>query len=269
MTVPTPRKITAAEMRAALRRRFAAPEWAIAYEVAQGTGAAARRRLDAVAMELWPSRGLALHGIEIKVTRQDWRREKAAPEKAEEIARFCDYFWIAAPKDVVPVGELPSAWGLLELDGEAIAERVRATKTEAQEIDRLFLAAMLRAASRGIDPESVEAVIAKRQQKLDRDFEWRVEGEVSRRAGTEDLYARRWRELCEQIGRDPRDFLIPDEYVIDAVALVLRSGAVETWSGLRGLEAQLRKSHERLAAALGGLGVPEIEKPKRRKGGAP
>lgn len=269
MTEPTPRKVTAAEMRAALRRRFAAPEHAIAYEVAQGTGAAARRRLDAIAMQLWPSRGLDLHGIEIKVTRQDWRREKAAPEKAEEIARFCDYFWIAAPKDVVPVAELPSAWGLLELDGEAMATRVPATKTDAQEVDRPFLAAMLRAASRGIDPESVEAVIARERQKLHLDFEKRVQSQVALRGGIENQNCRAWRELCEAIGYQPRHALISDKDVIAAVRVVLAAGVARTYDGLRVLETRLATARETIGEALDGLGVPQTEKPKRRKGGAP
>ena len=63
--------ITAGDIRASLRRHYAAPEAAICFEVAQGTGTHARRHLDAVAMELWPSRGLALIGIEIKVDYYD------------------------------------------------------------------------------------------------------------------------------------------------------------------------------------------------------
>ena len=45
---------------------------------------------DAVIMSLWPSRGLELHGVEIKVSRADWKREAADPAKAEAIAAYCD-----------------------------------------------------------------------------------------------------------------------------------------------------------------------------------
>jgi len=77
-----PRLLEAADIRAAMRRWFAPPESAIVYEVAQSTGARAHRHLDAVAMELWPSRGLAIHGIEIKVNLYDWRREKNASRES-------------------------------------------------------------------------------------------------------------------------------------------------------------------------------------------
>ena len=33
------------------------------------------RYADAIAMNLWPSRGLAVHGFEIKISRGDWQRE--------------------------------------------------------------------------------------------------------------------------------------------------------------------------------------------------
>jgi hypothetical protein len=47
-------------------------------------------------MSLWPSRGIELHGIEIKVSRNDWLKELGDPAKADEIARFCDRWWVAA-----------------------------------------------------------------------------------------------------------------------------------------------------------------------------
>lgn len=249
-------KVTAAEVRAGLLRRFAQPECAVVFEVAQATGLDARRHLDAVAMELWPSRGLSLHGIEVKVGLADWRREKANPEKAEEIARFCDYFWIAAPQGLVPVAELPSAWGLLELKGETIAERWPAEKTAAQDINRPFLAALLRAAGRGIDPASVEAVLDKRRRQLDEEFDQRVEMAAERKLGGRDHGATRWRELCAAIGDIP-DLWMGEPEIIEAVRLVLRCGAVKTWSGIRSLHETLAKADKEMAAALRDLGVEQ------------
>lgn len=60
-----------AEIKAALRAKFCAPEWAIMFEVGDGTGASQSRWADAVAMNLWPSRGLQIHGFEIKAHRSD------------------------------------------------------------------------------------------------------------------------------------------------------------------------------------------------------
>lgn len=255
-------KVTAAEVRAGLLRRFAPPECAVVFEVAQSTGHAARRHLDAVAMELWPSRGLALHGIEVKVSRADWRREKADPEKAEEIARFCDYFWIAAPEGLVPVAELPSAWGLLELKGEVISERRAARKTEAEELTRPFLAALLRAGGRGIDPDSVEAVLDKRRRLLDQEFDQRVELAAERKVRNRDKGADSWRALRAAIG-EVADCWMVDEEIIEAVRLVLKCGVVKTWGGIRSLHDTVSKADKEMAAALRELGV-EQELPAER-----
>lgn len=142
-----PVRITAADIRAAMSRRYSQPEWAILFEVRNATGHSYRNRTaDAIAMSLWPSRGLELHGFEIKVSRNDWRREAKDPEKAEIIAAFCDRWWVVAPPDIVPVEELPPAWGLLEWGGKRFAIKRDAGKTEAKTVTRPFLAALLRRA---------------------------------------------------------------------------------------------------------------------------
>ena len=257
--------VTAAEVRAGLLRHFAQPECAVVFEVAQSTGYNARRHLDAVAMELWPSRGLSLHGIEIKVSRGDWRREKANPAKAEEIARFCDFFWIAAPAGLVPQEELPSAWGLLELDGDTIKQAVAATKTASQQIGRPFLAAVMRAGSRGIDPNSVEAVISRREQQLEAEFSNRVETAAKRRAERGNSDAASWRALVEAIGPIP-DTWTGDEHIIEAVRVVLKAGVVQTYSGVRALAKALTEADAKVNEALRGLGIkPEQPKKKRRR----
>lgn len=257
-------KVTAAEVRAGLLNYYSQPENAVVFEVAQSTGFAANRRLDAVAMELWPSRGLALHGIEIKVDLHDWRREKANPEKAEEIARFCDTFWIAAPEGLVPVEELPSAWGLLELKGGRLGQRWPAKKTDAQPVDRAFLAALLRAAGRGIDPSSVEAVIDKRRRLLDAEFDMRVEVAAERKVGRRDKGAVSWQALLEAIGADHMSGLfMRDQEVIEAVRLVLRAGVTQTWTGVKGIADALSQADRKIQELLADLGV-ETEKPKRR-----
>lgn len=133
----------------ALRERFPVPEWAFLEEVADATGMNARRRLDVVAVSLWPSRGLEAHGIEVKVTRPDWQRERADPEKAEAVARFCRCFYVAAPVGIVPVDELPPAWGLLEVD--PTTRKVHTTRQperrDVPEPTWAFLAALVRRAA--------------------------------------------------------------------------------------------------------------------------
>jgi hypothetical protein len=60
--------------------------------------------------------------IEVKVSRADLKRELADPQKAEEIATYCDRFWLAAPTGVVHADmllALAPAWGILEVEERA------------------------------------------------------------------------------------------------------------------------------------------------------
>lgn len=142
-----PKRFKASDICAAMAKRWCAPEWAIMWEVNEGTGYQTGRKADAVMMSLWPSRGLELHGVEIKVSRADWKREAADPTKAEAIAAFCDRWWIHTPRGIITdLSELPPAWGLREFDGKVWRTIREAEKTEAKPITRTFLAALLRRA---------------------------------------------------------------------------------------------------------------------------
>jgi len=92
----------ASDIRAALRKYFSSPEFEIAFEVRDDAGFKSKRSADAVALATWPSRGLGLHAIEIKVSKSDLDREIKTPEKAEGIARYCDYFWLDSQPAACP-----------------------------------------------------------------------------------------------------------------------------------------------------------------------
>ena len=142
----------AASIHEALRRHFAPPEFAYLSEVRNGTGygRATTRTADALAFSLWPSRGLELHGVEIKSARHDWLREKDNPEKADEIGKYCDRWWLATGNpSIAEVGELPAPWGLLVFTDGAMKVVKVAEKLEAKPIDRLLLAAILRRSAEG------------------------------------------------------------------------------------------------------------------------
>jgi len=150
---------------AALRERFAAPEWAIFFEVANGTGHHGRRYADAVAMNLYPSRGLELHGFEVKVSRSDWHRELVNPDKAEDIFKYCDRWWLViGERDIVKPGELPATWGLIAPKGNALAIITQAPKLEPVPLDRPFFAALTRRAAAAPQKE-IEAIVRARVDK--------------------------------------------------------------------------------------------------------
>lgn len=120
-------------------------EWVVLPQLRDGTGWQGWRTADAIAMNCWPSRGLEVHGFEIKVSRADWQRELKNPQKAESIFAYCDRFWLVVPADaeIVRAGELPTTWGLMRV-GDVVELTVEAPKLTPTPLDRAFLASILR-----------------------------------------------------------------------------------------------------------------------------
>lgn len=117
-------------LRELMRAKYAPPEWALFFEVANGVGFSKRRYADAVAMSLFPSRGLEIHGFEFKVSRGDW-------------------WWVVAPKDIIKDGELPKGRGHIAPSEDAKTLRIikQAVEKKAQPVTRPFLAAIFRRAN--------------------------------------------------------------------------------------------------------------------------
>lgn len=173
VSVATFPPVTASAVVELLRARYSGPAWAFMEQVGDATGAYTQRHADAIAMSLWPSRGLELIGFEVKVSRNDWRRELAKPDKAEPIASRLDRFYVVAPADVVGMDTVPPAWGLLEvLGGKKLIERKKAERLDPEPLDRAFLAAILRRAS-AVSPtlqmraEARKAAIAETEAELE------------------------------------------------------------------------------------------------------
>lgn len=145
----------------ALRKRYKAPEWALVREVPDGTGFSGHGYADAVALNLWPSRGLLLVGFELKVHRNDWLRELKNPAKAERFAKFCDEWWLITTDGVAEMDEIPPAWGWLRYPPNAKSMRTmkKAQRKDTQpELPRSFTAAIVRRAHEsGQDAEELKA----------------------------------------------------------------------------------------------------------------
>ena len=145
---------------AALRQYFSPPAWAMFTNVSNATGYRADRWADALAVSLWPSRGLHLHGVEIKVSRSDLLRELKDPKKAESIADHCDFWWIAvSDASIAKVDELPAPWGLLvpKKNGGSFTMRIakQAKQLKPKALTREFAFAILRRAAEQFDPEVI------------------------------------------------------------------------------------------------------------------
>lgn len=213
--------------RAMLHKRYPAGEWALMEEVAPATGGGTRYA-DAVAVNLWQSRGHAIHGFEIKVGRGDWLKELKDPSKAEPVYRYCDYWWIVAPKGIVKDGELPPTWGLLELRESGLVQAVNAPKLTADPLTRAFFASLM---CRG--HEQIEALAERKHHAAI--VEARVAVNEQVRQGIEQS-TRRHKELQEKVAKfEAETGLSFDSYrgpPASAVKLALALEKLDGWSGV-------------------------------------
>ena len=186
---------------AALRERFAPPAFAFFPHVRNQTGYSRTvRTADAIAMSLYPSRGLHITGVEIKSSRGDWLRELADPSKAEEIAQHTD-FWVLAvgDRDIVQPGELPPNWGLLAPAGKVLKmfTEPKLLGERDDRISRTFLAAILR---RAMEDSPAEAAInAAVQAAVEETREREQEGAALRQRRDETNAQRDARDLRQMI----------------------------------------------------------------------
>ena len=141
---------------ALLENRFCSPEYALLPQVRNQTGFGYRvRTADALAMSLFPSRGLHLHGFEIKTARADWLNELKNPEKADAIAGYCHFWWMVAPGEkVIPKSEVPMNWGLLYPFGKTLRAAKNPEKMKPNSMDIEIVCGIMRKCTEIITPKS-------------------------------------------------------------------------------------------------------------------
>jgi len=141
-----------------LKKRYDPREWVVLSQVRNKTGYDRKpeRYADALALNCWKSRGMELHGFEFKSRRSDLLRELRDPNKAESgIYAYCDRWWLVVGHlGLIKPDELPVTWGLMAPKSGQLAIRVKAPKLEPKELDRRFVASVLRAAQWQTETES-------------------------------------------------------------------------------------------------------------------
>ncbi len=152
--------------------RFAPPAWALFFEFPDGTGGNRNRSADAVAFSLFPSQGLEIYGFEKKVSRSDWLRELKDPKKADAVGKYCDRWWVVAPKDIVDVKEMPAPWGLMVPRKDKLVVAKQAAKLPSKPINRAFLMSLMRQIhARWLPRSQSDAIINKSfQERYDAGF---------------------------------------------------------------------------------------------------
>jgi hypothetical protein len=143
----------------ALQKRYSEPEWILLRNVRNAVGYARKeeRYADAIALNLWPSRGLEVVGFEIKSYRNDWLKELSKPDKSAPIQKFCDKWYIAVgQEDIIQPGELPPTWGLMvPTRKESLKVKVEAPALQPVPIDKLFCLSLVRSAVKESNPPEV------------------------------------------------------------------------------------------------------------------
>jgi hypothetical protein len=187
----------------ALLKRFSSPEYIVLFEVPDTTGSGASRRMDAMVMGLWPSRGLILHGIEVKARRSDWVRELNDPAKQERHARFVDAMWLlTCGDDVAKLEEIPPLWGWMHLSGKKLVTKKAAPPRQAEPLPRGLLAALLRAAADSTEAAletRVNAMVDDRKAQMDRTLKQERERREATQKWAHDEAARVYRSVKAQV----------------------------------------------------------------------
>ena len=183
-------RLDADGIRQLLRLRYPDNRYALFDEVRNGAGFNADRSADVLVMALWPSDGLRLTGIEVKVSRSDYKRELERPEKAEAFASYCDYWYIAVEQNVLPrimdaddLSMVPERWGILQVtkDGDTLRQLRAATlNPEPLPLDRSFIAAICKRAQQSAAPRQQ---LKDAEKKGREDGQWRVKRVEDERDG--------------------------------------------------------------------------------------
>lgn len=171
-------RITAADVRAQLRKRFSDHRrYAYAEEVGNATGLEQKRRLDAVVVDVYKSNGYSIEGIEIKVSKADLMRELQDSSKHNVFFDSLDYYSLATTDKVLLNTQkdlIPPHWGIYEVrrfqDGE-MSMRVRRKPLslhdkQAPAIDRPFFACLVRAiACQSPTAEQINAAVLEAEDR--------------------------------------------------------------------------------------------------------
>lgn len=249
MTETAPVYWTEPEVYRRLARVFPPPAHVLLSQVRNGVGYAKRTRTaDALVASVWPSRGLYLTGVEIKVSRGDWLRELKKPEKSVSIQAYCRHWYIATPPGIVEPGTLPETWGLIETTEGRTRIVTPAPKLDPKPVDMLFVCSILRAISEQTVPSS----------EVEQRIRERVETEKLHQAQRQQQEVKRLRERIERF--EEASGVKIDEYqegqIGAAVAMVREAKGSDMLFALRALAhnaeqvAKLAKDAIRLGAVF-------------------
>lgn len=106
----------------------------------------AKRRCDFWTLHPNPSTGFYATAYEIKISRQDFKRDTA--EKQREARLYSDRFFYVAPKGLLKKEDIPDWAGLIEFDGEKLRQVLRAPHRDKDGPSWEFVVALIRSSGK-------------------------------------------------------------------------------------------------------------------------
>ena len=209
-------KVTAADIRKALREKYKDPDWFLGFEVGDATGLMVSRHADAIAINQYPSRRYEVRGFEIKVSKQDLKRELEESAKADALAKYCNYWFLVVPKGLTDGMQIPEPWGIIEYADGKLRQKKKAEYAK-NTIDYGFRCGFIRGIRRMND--SVLADIAKKERQLTIEH---LDMEVRNKLYDYEKLQERLEMLKKRTGIDLTSKWYLDEYDIKAMALAKR-----------------------------------------------
>lgn len=97
-----------------VRKRHDGDGWLVFTELGNKPGTYADRYADAFALGVWASKKYEAHLFEIKISREDVKRELRDPTKVEGVGKYATHWWLViSNQDIIRDIVVPEAWGIL------------------------------------------------------------------------------------------------------------------------------------------------------------
>lgn len=163
--------LTSKQIDGAVRKLYAGNGYSVLSQVRNGTGLSNEvRTADMLAISTWPSRGLFAEGIEIKSDKGDLKRELANPAKADEIAQYCERWWIACPEGLTEGLMIPPNWGVITVNAKLLSKvAVKGSALTAKPMDILLVCSILRNFTDGYIPREEVAPLVEKARNEERE----------------------------------------------------------------------------------------------------
>lgn len=273
-------KLTASEkvLTEALRRHFRRNSSAILLQVpfvsAGMDGKSHLRRADAIVVSCWSSRLREIHGFEMKGDRASWLQDLSNPQKAQDVAAYCDKWSILSIPGAVQLSELPPGWGLAEVENTMLVWKKHPSDNKPLELSRdiLFsiIGAMLEQYGRVIPGEELDrryeegVIFGERQaQKLFTNTIKALKVEApDQLAGIRKILSNGYSvinegniRICEAILKEVmhRFNMQPAESALKTLKFLSEGGGIKMLSTLKAAEQELRHLTDRVMRIRQGI----------------